>query len=186
MPESCSVVVLALEHAESQPERDWWDKRGGRTPGNRRLIGINHRLAKWIGKTYAAAASDIPYEARNGVFLKDAAVLAGIGVMGRNNLVITPHYGPRVRFRALLVDLPLPCTGPLEAFAPCEDCDAPCQRACPRDAFEGGHYQRRRCRLQMEKDESVTIVLNSPVVGMPTRFKTAYCRRCELSCPVGR
>jgi hypothetical protein len=27
--------------------------------------------------------------------------------------------------------------------------------------------------------------LRSPVVGMPTKFKIAYCRLCELACPVG-
>lgn len=187
LPAFRAVIVLALEHPQEQPERDWWDARRGRTPGNRRLIGINHRLAKWLVKTYSAEARDLPYEAlEGGVFLKDAAVLAGLGIIGRNNLVITPRYGPRVRFRALSVDLPLPMTGPLEGFAPCEGCPAPCRPVCPREAFEGGAYQRERCQQQMEADEGAKIVLNSPVIGMPTRVKVAYCRRCELSCPVGR
>ncbi len=43
-----------------------------------------------------------------GIYLKGAACLAGIGVMGRNNLVIVPGYGPGVRFRAIRVDLAVP------------------------------------------------------------------------------
>jgi epoxyqueuosine reductase len=181
-----TVIVLLLEHPPGQPEMDWWDNWQGDTPGNRRLINISRRLVKWIGREYALEASELPYQVkRNGIFLKDAAVLAGLGVMGRNNLLITPRLGPRVRLRALLLDLRLPEAGPLEGFDPCNGCDAPCLTACPQDAFGGGAYQRERCQLQMKADEDRPIALRSPVVGMATKFKVAYCRLCELACPVG-
>lgn len=185
--EACSVVVLALEHAEGQPEMDWWDLRKGRTPGNRLLIDINQKLIKWFEKEYSTEACELPYNAgRNGIFLKDAAVLAGLGVLGRNNLLITPRYGPRVRIRALLLNRPLESTGALGSFAPCDACDGPCMQACPQKAFQGGRYQHNRCHLQMRKDEDDQIVLQSPFVGMPPQFRIAYCRRCELTCPVGQ
>jgi len=181
-----AVVVLALEHPEGQPEMDWWDNWQGSTPGNRRLINISHRMVKWLRKKYALEAVELPYQVeRNGVFLKDAAILAGLGVMGRNNLLITPRYGPRVRLRALLLDSSLPATAPLEGFDPCDGCEAPCLSACPRDAFASGSYDRERCQLQMKADEANPIALRSPVVGMPTKFKVAYCRLCERACPVG-
>jgi epoxyqueuosine reductase len=185
--ESRSVLVLALAHDDAKPEMDWWDNRQGRTPGNRRLIKINRKLAKWFRKTYAVEASELPYHAhQRGVFLKDAAVLAGLGVVGKNNLLVTPQYGPRVRLRALLLDRYIACTGPLAGFSPCDTCEGFCMRACPKEAFAGGAYRHDRCRQQMEKNESEPVVLASPVVGMPTRFKIAYCRLCELACPVGR
>jgi len=185
--EARSVLVLALAHDDAKPEMDWWDNRQGRTPGNRRLIKINRKLKKWFRKTYAVEASELPYNAhQRGVFLKDAAVLAGLGVMGKNNLLVTPQYGPRVRLRALLLDRFVQCTGPLTGFSPCETCEGFCMRACPKEAFAGGAYRHDRCRQQMEKNESDPVVLASPVVGMPTRFKIAYCRLCELACPVGR
>jgi epoxyqueuosine reductase len=165
---------------------DWWDNWQGGTPGNRRLINISHRLLKWLRKKYRLEAVELPYQVeRGGVFLKDAAILAGLGVMGRNNLLITPRYGPRVRIKALLVDLPLPAAGPLEGFDPCNGCPAPCLSACPQEAFTGGSYARERCQLQMKADEAHPIALRSPVVGMATKFKVAYCRLCELACPVG-
>ena len=181
-----SVVVVALAHDENRLKLDWWDNSRGHTPGNRLLIKVNRRLIKWFRKRFDAEARDLPYEGPGGgVFLKDAALLAGIGVMGRNNLVITPRYGPRVRLRALLVDHPLAPSAPLEDFTPCDGCPAPCRQACPQAAFPGGVYRRERCRLQMAENEAAKIVLRSPVVGMPTRYKVAYCRRCELACPVG-
>ena len=181
-----TVVVLSLEHPREKPEMDWWDSWQGGTPGNQRLINFIRRLIKWLRKKYAVEATELPYQVeRNGVFLKDAATLAGLGVMGRNNLLITPRYGPRVRLRGLLLDIPLPATAPLEGFDPCNGCPAPCLSACPQDAFAGGTYIRERCQLQMQADEAHPIALRSPVVGMATKFKVPYCRLCELACPVG-
>lgn len=181
-----TVVVLALTHPPGRPEMDWWDNWQGGTPGNCRLVNISRRLAKWICKKYALEAFEVPYQVeRRGVFLKDAATLSGLGVMGRNNLLITPQYGPRVRLRALVLKVALPGTGPLQGFDPCQGCDAPCLSACPQKAFDSGAFQRERCQQQMRADESNPIALRSPVVGMATKFKIAYCRLCELSCPVG-
>lgn len=186
LQEGSSVVVIALAHPEGRLKMDWWDSGRGHTPGNRLLIKVNRRLIKWFRKRFGVEARDLPYGGPSGgVFLKDAAILAGIGVMGRNNLVITPRYGPRVRLRALLVDRPLAPSAPLEDFTPCDGCPAPCRQACPQAAFPGGVYRRERCRVQMAENEAARIVLRSPVVGMPTRCKVAYCRRCELACPVG-
>lgn len=184
--EACYVVVLALAHTAEQAEMDWWDGQKGGTPGSRRLIDINRRLTKWFRKEYGAEAYGLPYQAiGGGIFLKDAAVLAGLGVIGKNNLLITPQYGPRVRLRALLLNQPLKCTEPLADFAPCDGCGGPCMQACPREAFQGGFFQSKRCLLQMKKDETDKVALKKPVVWMPDQFRIVYCRLCELSCPVG-
>ena len=185
--EARSIVVVALAHGDGQPQMDWWDNRGGKTPGNRRLIHINRGLASWLRKAYAAEASDLPYQpSRGGIFLKDAAILSGVGVMGKNNLLVTPQYGPRVRLRALLLDLAAEPSGPLDGFAPCDGCPAPCLPACPKNAFQTGSYQIAPCLSQMRENETHRIVLKHPIVGMPDVVKTAYCRLCELACPVGR
>ncbi|MBW2123844.1 MAG: hypothetical protein JRH07_18655, partial [Deltaproteobacteria bacterium] len=115
----------------------------------------------------------LPYRVeKGGVFLKDAAVLAGIGIVGRNNLLITPEFGPRVRMRALLVDARIHRL-PREDFDPCSGCDMPCRRACPRDAFEPGFYLRVRCQGQMQADIATA---SGPI---------RYCRLCELACNMG-
>ncbi len=42
------------------------------------------------------------------------AIDAGLGELGRNGLLITPQYGPRVRLCKILTDLPLEPDNPIE------------------------------------------------------------------------
>ena len=165
--DAVSVVVIGVEHNADKPELDWWDGKG--TPGNRILIRINNKLSEWIENTFPVKTYKLPYfVSKGGIFLKDAAVMAGLGCIGKNNLVITPGYGPRIRFRALLLDRKAEATGPLE-FNPCEGCKQPCRKACPIKAFQNtvysadeigqsilpginGTYDRVTCNVKMEKD----------------------------------
>ena len=65
----------------------------------------------------------LPYRVEHGgTLFKDAAALAGLGTIGKNSLVITPEYGPHVRFKALFLDVDLEPTGPID-FTPCKSCD---------------------------------------------------------------
>jgi epoxyqueuosine reductase len=64
---------------------------------------------------------------------KHAAELAGLGTIGRNSLLITREFGPRVRLACLLTDAPVdetPCTK--NDF--CTKCNA-CIRICPAQAI---------------------------------------------------
>ena len=165
--DAVSVVVIGVEHPESKPELDWWDGKG--TSGNRLLIQINNQLSAWIESTLGIPTSKLPYFVeKGGIFLKDAAVHAGLGCIGRNNLVITPEYGPRVRFRAMLLNREVaPSRRP--AFNPCATCGGPCRLACPVEAFTDpvytaeaigqatlpgtdGRYDRVSCNGKMEAD----------------------------------
>ena len=67
------------------------------------------------------------------------AVKAGLGEYGRNQMVLTPEFGPRVRFSKIFTDLPLAVDGPrdLGMKAYCEDCDV-CAVACPVKALPFG------------------------------------------------
>ena len=64
---------------------------------------------------------------------KHAAVLAGLGAMGRNSLLITPEFGPRVRLACLITEAPLAGARPLRKSL-CVGCNA-CIRACPAGAI---------------------------------------------------
>ncbi|HUU84964.1 MAG TPA: hypothetical protein VM243_15800 [Phycisphaerae bacterium] len=89
-----SVLVMALVHEPAQPQLDWWDGRS--TPGIRQLRRISLQLVDFL-KELGVPASDLHYQASlGGVFAKDAAVLAGLGVIGKNNLLISPRHGPLV------------------------------------------------------------------------------------------
>jgi epoxyqueuosine reductase len=222
--DAVSVVVIGVAHNADKPELDWWDGKG--TPGNRILIRINKKLSEWIENTFSVKTYKLPYFVeKGGIFLKDAAVMAGLGCIGKNNLVITPEYGPRVRFRSLLLNREVEVTEPLE-FNPCDDCIQPCRKACPVKAFQNtvytadalgqsilpginGTYDRVTCNVKMKKDiekavvvipvsdkahQDIKLTINAfedsfaaPQIDYKeSNFSVKYCRRCELSCPVGK
>jgi len=66
-----------------------------------------------------------------------AATLAGLATIGRNGSPLTPAYGVRQRFIAVVTDLPLESDPMLQGASPCESCDAPCASACPTGALGG-------------------------------------------------
>jgi len=198
-----SVIVIAVVHPKEEPELDWWrDGYTGGTHGNRILMSINAKLSKWMEKEKGITSTQLPYHIEHGgLFLKDAAVLAGLGCIGKNNMLVTPEYGPRVRLRAMLTDVKLHGTGPVD-FDPCEECDMPCRRVCPQKAFQNkiyvekqcgltmlpartGVYSRHLCNVQMERDDEKREKI--AVEGQNKQEKLVkYCRRCELACPVGK
>ena len=200
---AASAVVVGLAHPESKPEMDWWQDgvRGG-TIGNRILMDINIGLANWIEQETRYKTYKLPYHIENGgIFLKDAAVMAGLGCIGKNNLLVTSAYGPRVRLRAILLDAKLPASAAME-FDPCNGCDMPCRTICPQAAFQkkvyrndklrldelpgrSGVYDRLLCNGQMEVDTEnceIIAISDHPKVGKIVK----YCRLCEFACPVGK
>ncbi len=116
-----------------------------------------------------------PYnrEALRGVFShKLAAHLAGLGWIGKSCLLITPDFGPRVRFVTVLTDAPLASGTPLNKE--CGKCKA-CVVACPVQAFKGIEFQ--------------------PTDPVEARFDAWACSKyrlthpcglCVAKCPVGR
>jgi epoxyqueuosine reductase len=64
---------------------------------------------------------------------KHAAALAGLGTIGRNSLLITPEFGPRVRLACLLTEAPVEET-PRTQEEGCTQCDA-CIGVCPAQAI---------------------------------------------------
>jgi ferredoxin len=70
---------------------------------------------------------------------KPLAVACGLGVIGRNGLVITPEAGSLVIIAALTLPFPLEGDGPLtaESGVSCENCGprSPCMAACPTGAL---------------------------------------------------
>ena len=192
-----SVLVVGLAHPENQPELDWWDGRG--TPGNRRLIEILDLTRQQIEGRLKVHTHKLHYHIeKGGIFLKDAAVLAGLGAIGLNNMVITPAYGPRVRFRAMFLDADAEPTGS-EPLFPCSNCNRPCRSACPEHAMAkrvsafdtigaeidlpaiDGSFNRELCKIRMEKDEAESAAKS---IAEPSPVK--YCRLCEFACPVGK
>jgi epoxyqueuosine reductase len=199
-----SALVVALAHKEDDPQLDWWvetdedrESRGGRF-----LQDILEEISDWAKKEFTLTSHLLPYHLeKGGIFYKDAGVLAGFGCIGKNNLLVTPAYGPRVRVWASLFEDEMAPTGPV-IYDPCDGCDAPCRQVCPRNAFgdtahspiemgmvtlpgKDGWYDRETCRPETEKN-----IEDKEMIQLDGREEPAgvikFCRLCEQSCPVGK
>lgn len=205
-----SALVIAVSHPQDKLELDWFDAFGS-SPGNRALIRINRELSTWVEETLGIKTHKMPYHVEEGgIYLKDAAVLGGLGCIGRNNMLVTPELGSQVRLRAMLLEDELTPTGPI-AFDPCDGCEEFCRKACPQNAYEkivlssveigmvtlpgrDGSLSRAKCMIQIANDlvDSGIALDEMQISGLDTEGKSQtkerikYCRRCELACPRGR
>ena len=201
--EEKTLLVFALRHPEDKPHLDWWFGESD-PPGNRILA----RIASQLRDAAALLRPDVevwlrPYAIeKGGLYLKEAAVAAGLGCIGKNNLLVTPQFGPRVRLRAIGLSLSLPQNGP-STFDPCADCSAPCRAACPREAFRkqvytheetglpalparDGTYFRLACNGEMDENVRSIAPQRVPEYADETIPVIRYCRACEFACVVGK
>ena len=183
-----SVLVWALVHPASEPVLDWWSmKVPGFTPGNRVMRRQSRKLRIWLGEELGIKALSLPYQIEyGGAFLKDSAHLAGLGVIGKNNLLVTPEFGTRVRLRGIFMETVLAPTGPID-FDPCSGCDRPCHKVCPRNAFRSGSFERALCKKENDRRDADTEMIDGSVMGIDEASMVSKpCRYCELACPVGQ
>ncbi len=110
---------------------------------------------------------------------KTSATRAGLGWIGKPALVVTPEYGPAVRFTTVLTDAPIVTGTPIDQSR-CRDC-AVCTVLCPAQAVTG-----RNWRLGMERAEIFdAFACQATAKGMASRYNLSYgiCGRCVAVCP---
>jgi len=98
-----------------------------------------------IGKTLAAVLRELGYaakphfDAHYDVILPPLAVHAGLGELGRNNMLIADRHGSRVRIGAVTTDVPLTYDAPVSLGVRefCEACRK-CAQSCPPRALSDG------------------------------------------------
>jgi epoxyqueuosine reductase len=179
-----SILVMGLSHPVNKPELDYYTRREGarfgNSRGNRELMNISDRVGNWLEHERIVSRDLHYYVERGGVFLKGAAVLAGLGTIGVNNLFIHPGYGPRIRFRAHLVEALLTPSDPID-FDPCKDCEKPCLQVCPVRALDKKGYHHNGCQEFMDREAADTPLL--PVDGSEQmQREIRCCRICEIEC----
>lgn len=88
----------------------------------------------------ASQSTNDDKDAYRGIFPhKTAAVLAGLGFIGKNGLFLTEQFGSKVRLATVLTDLPLIPSGEVKPSL-CGDCTI-CRDACPAHAITGALYE---------------------------------------------
>ena len=112
---------------------------------------------------------------------KYAATRAGIGWIGKNDVVITGRYGPRVRLSAVLIDAPVTCSRPIDEGRCPEDC-VRCMAACPCKALTGTQWNANRLRAELIDYHRCNRMRSAFI---PKLGRKNACGRCLAACPFG-
>ncbi|MDH5483173.1 MAG: 4Fe-4S binding protein [Candidatus Bathyarchaeota archaeon] len=111
---------------------------------------------------------------------KMVATRAGLGWIGKNALLITPQYGPRVRLVSVLTDAPLRTSQPISE-SKCGKCLL-CVKVCPVRALKG-----RNWTSNVQRDNLIDVNLCHTVTKHNKKILgEAICGVCVSVCPVGR
>lgn len=129
------------------------------------------RVMKGFPYSYDFGVDNHPHDERL------AAKLAGIGFIGKNQLLINEDYGSYLFLGIVFIDLPILKTHTLEVEDSCGTCTR-CIDACPTGAlFEGG-YDVTRCMSAYNQSKrplsDTEIEANSSLFG---------CDICQIVCP---
>ena len=162
---------------------------------NWQLDHNSYKLAQFLtkrGHITLPMPMGVPYSMERLVGMlshKHAAVLAGLGEFGLNNLVLTPEYGPRQRFTSVLTGAKLDSSGRND-LSLCENTLQRCQRACvqvcPAGALDSAlDMPARGVRLQGWTINKAACAYFMDR-GLPKVSEMQYrCGLCVKACPVG-
>ncbi len=146
-----------------------------------RVDEISLRGAKTIEEKFKAITVPIPCDApydfwdkenmvgKGLISMKHAAVLSGIGEIGKNTLLINNKYGNLLTIGAILTDLDLQSDELSESI--CIKGCTKCLDNCPVYAIQNGIVNQKLCR---------TASYSKTERG----FDTVECNRCRVVCPV--
>jgi epoxyqueuosine reductase QueG len=144
-PGAKSIVVLAFKALSNIESENMQIAMGGRLDELEFTRSSNYRVARFLERELKAKSMTVPpsyplymsLETKGTIgdfSLRHAAVAAGLGNFGRNNLVLHPQMGSRVLFTASLTDLELPSDPPVSGKV-CNECNA-CVENCPAGALD--------------------------------------------------
>lgn len=114
------------------------------------------------------------------------AIDAGLGQLGRNGLLITPQYGPRVRIGKILTNLPLGADKPISFGVPefCNICGR-CVKECPGGAIMSGDLTDKPVNISTSPG-----VFKWPIDGEKCfqywARKQVSCANCIRVCPFNK
>jgi epoxyqueuosine reductase len=116
--------------------------------------------------------------------LKRIAILAGLGVYGKNSIVLSPKYGLWLRFEGVITDAELPIDRPLNKDL-CGKCER-CVKACPAKALKPYVLDSYRCLVghgggSLSKEKMAGLRKKYEPRLTPNTY--VMCRMCQLVCP---
>lgn len=96
---------------------------------------MGYRVLRGYARDGQGFSELTPMDHRRGcLMVRPVARRAGLGVIGKNTMLITKPYGSWVVLSFLMTDAPLIPDEPLKGWDPCRECDV-CLKACPGKAI---------------------------------------------------
>jgi epoxyqueuosine reductase QueG len=163
MPNARSVIVMAVGHSRGAVESPYlklWTRNKMET--SRLLDRTAEKVARMLerqGILSLPISADKPVEmfkrdpvtgrklrftrVAGHLSLKHAAASAGLGEIGRSNLLLSEEFGPHQRLGAIVTEAELDTDEP-KVLDLCKDCSK-CEEACPVGALRGGSHDVDRC-----------------------------------------
>jgi epoxyqueuosine reductase QueG len=111
---------------------------------------------------------------------KEAARRAGLGWIGRSNLLVTERYGPRLSLYALLCDAPLGAGTPI-AKSRCGDC-VRCVENCAFHAIKGPCWTNG---ISRHVQVNLAACSRGRLTWQEKIGRKAVCGKCVAVCPWG-
>lgn len=175
-----SVIVMAVRMLnpsfESAPSREYAISVN---IVSHELDRIAFRLGRFIqdkGFRALPVPCSFPYDLKENMgdlSHRHAGHLAGIGVLGKNDLLLTEKFGSRIRLVTVITDAELKADAPLYIDL-CKDCDK-CIMACPCGALKGDRIvDKSMCEAQHIKVGERLHLGDMDICGV-----------CIRVCPVG-
>lgn len=183
-----SAVVVAVPYGRQLTLSDYTEpnfeagiqsaraRLGDILPGLEALLA-EHHTACFIPPVAQQSEADLlaPFS------FKYAATRAGLGWYGKNDVLITGRYGPRVRLSAVLVAAPLDYGLPIDESR-CPDGCAKCVEACPCGAIRGVKWHvslRREALVDYHRCNRMRSAF------IPRLGRKSACGLCLAACPLG-
>lgn len=110
---------------------------------------------------------------------KTVAARAGLGWIGKNNLLVTPEYGSAVRISSLLTNAPLVCEEAVTESR-CGACSL-CVKNCPAQALAGTLWQAGMPREELV-DVEKCYKKQVEIMSEKTGIETDLCGKCFAVC----
>ncbi|MFL0198488.1 4Fe-4S double cluster binding domain-containing protein [Clostridium sp. WILCCON 0269] len=110
---------------------------------------------------------------------KFASINAGLGWIGKNDVLITERYGPRIRLSAILINYDLPLEKPVTISKCPLECNI-CVKACPHNALTGSQWN-----IRTKREELINYKLCNQKRSLYLKIhnRKHSCGLCMVSCP---
>jgi len=184
-----SALVFAVPYGEQLSPDDYTEERFDRGIQSARtrledVVAIIEDVLRRHGTKYwiPPVAQQNETELLALFSFKTAAARAGLGWFGKNDVIITERYGPRVRLSAMLIDEKFEYGQPITESRCPADC-VRCVEICPCKALKNHQWTLNTDRSEMI-DYQKCNRMRSAFINKLGR-KNA-CGLCLVACPVGR